>query len=124
MVVWLKPCKSRSSPGALPERLPSNGKAFVFSGAANRCAVHPRIPLVNCHVFKSLRKSDTYVFVRERDGIERLPAALRATLEPFAFVMDLELRADTRLARTNVDELRERLRSSGFHLQLPPSEIT
>ena len=25
MVVWLKPCKSRSSPGALSERLPSRG---------------------------------------------------------------------------------------------------
>ena len=31
MVVWLKPCKSRSSPGALSERLSSTGGAFVFA---------------------------------------------------------------------------------------------
>jgi uncharacterized protein YcgL (UPF0745 family) len=73
-----------------------------------------------CHVYKSLRKKDAYVFLRERDGFGLLPAALRAVLEPLAFVMDLELRPDTRLARTDVDVLRERLRSEGFHLQLPP----
>ena len=35
MVVWLKPCKSRSSPGALSERLPSNRKAFAFAPGAS-----------------------------------------------------------------------------------------
>lgn len=76
---------------------------------------------VHAYVYKSLRKADTYLYLPVRDGFERVPAALRAGLEPLALVLEVELAADRRLARGSADEVRARIDAQGFHLQLPPS---
>jgi len=76
---------------------------------------------VNCHVYKSLRREDTYVYLARRDDFERLPPAMREVLLPLAFVLALDLHAGRRLARENPLTVIDNLRSQGFHLQWPPA---
>jgi uncharacterized protein YcgL (UPF0745 family) len=73
-----------------------------------------------CFVYKSPRKSDTYVYLRERDGFGVLPEALTATLGTLVFVMELELSPTRKLAREDTAKVIESLCERGFHLQLPP----
>lgn len=70
-------------------------------------------------VYKSLKKADTYVYLAARDDFARLPDALHARLAPFAFVLELALTPERRLARGNAATVREQLVLRGFHLQLP-----
>lgn len=71
-------------------------------------------------VYKSLRKADTYVFLREAGGFDVLPAALAERLGELVFVIEVELSAQRRLAREDVVAVMDNLRGQGFHLQLPP----
>lgn len=79
---------------------------------------------MHAYVYKSQRKADTYVYLAERDGFERLPEALRTQLEPLDFVLDVELTPGRALARENPATVRENLAARGFHLQFPPSSAT
>ena len=75
---------------------------------------------MHAYVYKSRRKEDTYVYLAERDGFERLPDAVRERLEPLVFVLDVALVPGRRLARENPEEVRRNLAERGFHLQMPP----
>jgi uncharacterized protein YcgL (UPF0745 family) len=78
---------------------------------------------MDCFVYKSLRKADTYVFLARRDGFEVLPPPLAQTLGKLVWVMDLELTPERRLAREDAAVVIDHLERRGFHLQLPPAEV-
>ena len=73
------------------------------------------------HVYKCLRKPDTYVYLAERDGFDRLPAPLRTQLGPLQFVLEFALTPARRLAREDPQIMRANLTSRGFHIQFPPT---
>lgn len=73
-------------------------------------------------IYKSLRKTDTYVYLRERDGFDALPASLRETLGALVFVLEIELSPERRLAREDPLTVIGNLERRGFHLQMPPPE--
>ena len=75
---------------------------------------------MDCFVYKSLKRADTFVFLRERDAFELLPKALADSLGPLNFVIELALSPERKLAREDVDTVIANLRGPGFHLQLPP----
>ena len=75
---------------------------------------------MQCFVYKSLRKADTYVYLRGENGFDVLPAALTEQLGTLAFVIEIDLSPRRRLARENVDLVMLNLSTHGFHLQLPP----
>ncbi|WP_149196552.1 YcgL domain-containing protein [Luteimonas suaedae] len=76
---------------------------------------------MHAYVYKSLRKADTYVYLAARDDFSRLPGALRERLGTLQFVLDVALTPERKLAREDVNAVREHLALRGFHLQLPPS---
>ena len=76
---------------------------------------------MHAYVYKSQRKADTYVYLAEREGFERLPEPLRTQLGPLAFVLDVELTPGRKLAREDAATVRDNLVARGFHLQFPPS---
>ena len=76
---------------------------------------------MHAYVYKSHRRADTYVFLAERDGFERLPEPLRTQLGRLSFVLEVELTPGRRLAREDPATVRENLVARGFHLQFPPS---
>jgi uncharacterized protein YcgL (UPF0745 family) len=75
---------------------------------------------MQCFVYKSARKADTYIYLRARDDFAVLPPAISDALGPFTFVMQFELTAERKLARESAHLVTENLRGCGFHLQLPP----
>lgn len=79
---------------------------------------------MQCFVYKSLRKAETYVYLDRRDDFSRLPPGLRDLLGQLALVLELELTPERRLAREDAATVVANLRARGFHLQLPPAEAT
>jgi uncharacterized protein YcgL (UPF0745 family) len=72
------------------------------------------------HVYKSLKKADTYVYLAARDDFARLPEPLRTRLGALQFVLEVDLAPERRLARENPAVVRANLAARGFHLQFPP----
>lgn len=75
---------------------------------------------MQCFVYKSLRKAETYVYLREADGFDVLPAPIAAQLGTLGFVIEIELSSQRKLARENVDAVMVNLHAQGYHLQWPP----
>ncbi len=75
---------------------------------------------MQCFVYKSLRKAETYVYLREADGFEVLPSPIAEQLGTLGFVIEIELSSQRKLARENVDAVMVNLQSQGYHLQWPP----
>jgi uncharacterized protein YcgL (UPF0745 family) len=71
-------------------------------------------------VYKSQRKSDTFVYLAARDDFEKIPEPLRAQLGELAFVLEVALTPQRKLARENPEVVRQNLAANGFHLQFPP----
>jgi uncharacterized protein YcgL (UPF0745 family) len=76
---------------------------------------------MHAHVYKSLKKADTYVFLAARDDFGRLPEPLRTQLGSLRFVLEVELTPERKLAREDPAAVRENLALRGFHLQFPPA---
>ena len=74
-------------------------------------------------VYKSLRKPDTYLYLRERDAFALLPEQVRAPLGELAFVMELALTPERKLARADAELVRNNLAARGFHLQFPETQL-
>ena len=75
---------------------------------------------MQCFVYKSLRKAETYVFLREEGGLAVLPPALAEQFGELVFVIELELSPQRKLAREDVVTVMANLAERGYHLQLPP----
>lgn len=78
---------------------------------------------MQCFVYKSLKRADTFVFLRERDAFDLLPPTLAASLGPLRFVIELALASERKLAQEDVDTVMANLAGPGFHLQLPPPPV-
>ena len=74
-------------------------------------------------VYKSLRKPDTYLYLRERDAFALLPEPVLAPLGRLEFVMELALTPERRLARVDPAVVRRNLQTQGFHLQFPETQL-
>jgi len=75
---------------------------------------------VPCWIYKDDRHRDTFVYLSEEDGFNRIPAELRTRMGTLRLVMRLDLHAGRTLARENVLTVLKNLRTKGYHLQLPP----
>lgn len=73
-------------------------------------------------VYRSPRKADTYVFLRDRDAFEVLPEALRQQFGALQFVLQVELTPQRTLAREDPEVVRRNLAERGFHVQFPPPD--
>ncbi len=77
---------------------------------------------MQCYIYKSLKKADTYLYVRTRDGFDPVPDVLRNLLGRLQFVMELDLGARDSLANADPAEVIRLLDSQGYYLQLPPAD--
>ena len=73
-------------------------------------------------VYKSLRKAETYLYLREKDAFDVVPPTVRAPLGELQPVLEFEFTPDRRLARADAAVVRTNLVERGFHLQLPPTQ--
>ena len=77
---------------------------------------------MQCVIYKSLLKPDTYVFLREEDAFEPIPTPLREALGRLIKIMDLQLTSDRKLARVDAAEVMSALETRGYFLQMPPTD--
>lgn len=75
---------------------------------------------MQCYVYASRRKPDTYLWLAERDGFGVLPGSLRDMLGELRFALELALDTQRRLPREDAAQVLAHLREQGWHLQLPP----
>jgi len=74
---------------------------------------------MHAYVYKSLRKPDTYLYLRDKDAFDQVPETIRAPLGKLAFVLAVNLAEGRTLARADVSVVRENLNELGFYLQCP-----
>lgn len=72
-------------------------------------------------VYKSVRKPDTYLYLRDEGAFDVVPGDLLERLGPPQFVIELLLDATRPLARESVETVIGNLSEQGWHLQLPPA---
>lgn len=75
------------------------------------------------HIYKSLRKPDAYLYLRDKDAFGIVPDSIRAPLGELAFVMSLELAPGRKLARADAAVVRSNLVERGYYLQVPPTVL-
>lgn len=88
-------------------------------------ATIPANPLgtaMQAYVYKSLRKADTYVYLRKQDDFAAVPEPVRAPLGRLQFVLAVELSQGRRLARADAAVVRANLEARGFFIQFPPPD--
>lgn len=76
---------------------------------------------MNCIVYKSARKADTYLFVADEDALSTLPAALAGLLGRLERVMEIELFEGRVLASASAADVMRQIDANGYYVQLPPS---
>jgi len=77
------------------------------------------IKKIDCTVYKSLKKDETYVFIPESSTLADLPIELISVLGKTEEVMRLALTPEKKMARGNADEIMKSIQNQGFHLQMP-----
>ncbi len=74
---------------------------------------------IECAVYKSQKKDETYVFIPTVTPLSDLPDELLKVLGQAEIVMTLNLTPQKKMARGNAKEIIKSIEEQGFHLQLP-----
>ena len=75
---------------------------------------------MKCYIYRSRKKEETYLYLRERNDFSSVPSELVSWFVNPVFVFELDLTPGRRLARADADTVIEALEKEGFYLQLPP----
>ena len=73
-----------------------------------------------CAIYKSSKKADTYLYIKEREVFDDVPKALMDTFGKPIFVTLLALSKKPQVAGKPSPEMQKILLEKGFYLQLPP----
>ena len=77
---------------------------------------------MQCAIYRSSRKQDTYLYLAAKDDFSCVPENLLQLLGKTLHVMDLELHPERRLAQEDAVEVLQNLQQRGWHLQMPSEE--
>ena len=101
---------------------PSSADGFPGVGFPTQSWLFPVIVPRTCTPTSIKANSpDTYVYVPRRDDFSALPAPLLTSLGTLAFVLEVALDAQRRLAQADPEKVRSEMSERGFYLQVPPS---
>ena len=73
-----------------------------------------------CKVYRSDKKAETYLYLASDREFGDLPEELQRSFGEPAFVMQIALTPDRKLARVDVVSVLDSLEKDGYYLQLPP----
>ena len=74
---------------------------------------------IECAVYKSQRKDETYVFIPTTTPLSDLPEELLKVLGQAEMVMTLMLTPEKKMARGTAEVIIQGIEKQGFHLQMP-----
>ncbi len=75
-----------------------------------------------CSIYKSLIRSDYYLFVKQHEDLSRVPDSLLEHFGRHQLAMTLTLTPDRQLASASASEVLEALNEKGYYLQMPPPQ--
>lgn len=75
-------------------------------------------------VYRSDKRPETYVYLREQDAFGVLPPDLLKALSPLKPALQFDLQPERKLARDDTSKVLANLSSIGYHVQFPPNETT
>jgi uncharacterized protein YcgL (UPF0745 family) len=75
-----------------------------------------------CTIYKSSKKAQTYLFVKQRDDFSSIPAPLMSMFGTPTLVTVMNLANKEKLALADIDKVKENLNGQGYYLQLPPPQ--
>jgi len=73
-----------------------------------------------CAIYKSVKKEQTYLFVKTRDDFSAVPEPLMLTFGTPTLVTMINLATKEKLAFADLDKVKSNLNGQGYYLQLPP----
>ena len=76
-----------------------------------------------CYVYRSPRKRDTYLYIRDKDDFQCVPDEVMKIFGKPEFSLSFDLHADRKLAQVEAADVLARLDSDGFFLQLPRDDF-
>jgi uncharacterized protein YcgL (UPF0745 family) len=71
-----------------------------------------------CHIYRSSRKPDTYLYLADKDDFSVVPTDLLRVFGPPEFSFSFDLMQERELAREDAAEVLENLENQSYHLQL------
>ena len=71
-----------------------------------------------CHIYRSNRKIDTYLYLLDKDDFSMIPEDLLRVFGPPEFSFSFDLTRERELAKEDSGEVLENLKEKGYHLQL------
>jgi uncharacterized protein YcgL (UPF0745 family) len=71
-----------------------------------------------CHIYRSSRKPDTYLYLVDKDDFSIIPADLLRVFGDPEFSFSFDLTQKRELAREDAAEVLDNLADQGYHLQL------
>jgi len=74
---------------------------------------------IECAVYKSIKKDETYVFIPTTKPLSDLPEELLKVLGQAEMIMTLKLTPEKKMARGTADQVMKSIKEQGFHLQMP-----
>ena len=74
---------------------------------------------MQCAIYKSRKKQDTYLYLTAKDDFSRIPEPLLKLIGEPIHVMDLDLSPERKLAQEDSAEVLRNLHERGWHLQMP-----
>lgn len=73
-----------------------------------------------CTIYKSLKKTDSYLYVEKTDDFSKVPEALMKMFGRPQLVMTIDLDKREKLGIADLEKVKQELVGNGFYLQLPP----
>ncbi|MDT8320865.1 MAG: YcgL domain-containing protein [Xanthomonadales bacterium] len=73
-----------------------------------------------CTVYRSGKRAETYLYLSENMEFSDLPETLQRSFGEPQRIMEMELTAQRKLARADVNRVIENLEGCGYFLQMPP----
>lgn len=77
---------------------------------------------MQCFVYRSKRKQNTYLFLPEQDNFSAIPESLLKLFGQAEFSFEFELHAERKLTLADAGEVLRNLDENGYFLQLPPGD--
>lgn len=75
---------------------------------------------MQCFIYKSLKKAELYLYLDKKDDFTAVPQPLFDSFGQLAFVMELQLTPERKLARESAEKVIASLKAKGFFVQMPP----
>ena len=74
---------------------------------------------MQCFVYRSRKKADTYLYISKQDGFSTIPEGLMRLFGKPEFTLKFDLTPNRKLAVANARDIIDSLNQQGFYLQMP-----